>query len=254
MSHLAPRSNVRKTLECAQALRWSVRRGGPWRTDPRQVRNDWLNHRFNLLPESLDLTSGPVLDVGANKGEWTAALLRLVPAVEVVALEPAPLQAELLRDRFSGDRRVLIKQVAASDAVGKAVFHLTEHSHNNSLLTPRDMNKHYGGRSWDEIGQVTVETMPLDSLGVVGPSLIKIDVQGAENLVLAGASTTLARTTAVLLEITASSHYEGDSLANDLDQQMRSVGFAEYRRSDPWVDVKTGSPLWWDACYTRYKR
>lgn len=250
MSYQLPRSRVRKVGESVQAWRWSTLRGGPYLADPRRVRNDWLDQRLNLLPSTTVLTDGPVIDVGANIGDWTARVLRLVPGIrEVVAIEPAPTSAEHMRIRFVGDDRVRVREWAASDSEGMETLHLTAHSHNSSLRVPRDMNEHYGGHSWNVSGAVAVKTRPLDSLGISNCSLIKIDVQGAEAEVLAGAVETLKTARAVLLEITAVSHYEGDASASDLDQQMRSLGFREFRRSDPWVHDNTGEPLWWDACY-----
>ena len=46
--------------------------------------------RLDLLPGWVDLRTGIVADIGANVGDWTAAVLRVVPAARVLAVEPAP--------------------------------------------------------------------------------------------------------------------------------------------------------------------
>src|SRR4051812_4763032 len=63
------------------------------------ARRAWLS-RLHLLPPDLDLTSGLVLDVGANEGNFSAAVLSLAPAATVIAVEPAPGPRERLNARL----------------------------------------------------------------------------------------------------------------------------------------------------------
>jgi FkbM family methyltransferase len=249
---IAPRSRPQKLREAARATAFAAR----YRSfgDPRALRRVWLAGRFDLVPSSVDLTSGPVLDVGANAGGWTASLLRLVPGASVIAFEPAPATAETLRMRFAGDSRVRVEEVAVSDRDGLAKFHQTAESEVSSLRKPRDMNAHYGVTTgWEEVAAVEVRTATLDALvaGTADPPLVKIDVQGAEAAVLAGAKATLARSRAVLMELNVVSHYEDDTLAEGLAELMARHGYVEAGRSDPWLDARTGRPLWYDALFVR---
>lgn len=251
MDWIADRPRSVKVREAVAALRFARKHGGSVR-DPRAARRDHLYGRFHLLPRDVDLRAGLVLDVGANAGDWTAALLRLVPAARVLALEPAPDMADHLRRRFASDARVDVVPVAVSDKCGSADLHVTAHSHNTSLQQPRDMNRDYGVESgWEEVGLVTVETSTLDAL--VGDrdeiSVVKIDVQGAEAQVLRGATTTLRRARAVIIEVNERSHYEGDAAPAEIDSAMRALGYVEVGRSDPWLDARAEKTLWYDACY-----
>lgn len=256
MTWVAERPTGVKLSEMARALAFA-RRNGRRYADPRALRRAWLYGRFNLLPSSVDLQSGVVLDIGANVGDWSGALFQLAPRASAVLFEPAPGPLELLRSRFSDDPRVRLLPFAVSESAGAADFHVTAHGHNSSLRVPLNMNQQYGvSTGWEEVGQVVVRTVALDDLlaDLGSPSLIKIDVQGAEALVLRGAERTLAQGQAVLLEVNARAHYQGDAARGELHGLMLDNGYVEVGRSDPWLDAETGEPLWADVCYLNTRR
>ena len=58
--------------------------------------------RLDLLPGWVDLRAGIVADIGANVGDWSAAVLRVVPEARVLAVEPAPEPLRRLSERFAG--------------------------------------------------------------------------------------------------------------------------------------------------------
>ncbi|MGH3567377.1 MAG: hypothetical protein ACRDRH_15360 [Pseudonocardia sp.] len=51
----------------------------------------------------LDIAIGPVIDVGAGSGLGTAALARVLPAAEILAVEPHPALRTALLARVSAD-------------------------------------------------------------------------------------------------------------------------------------------------------
>jgi len=220
---------------------------------PLRAHRSLHSSHLDLLPRGFDLRTGPVIDVGANEGAWLAAVRVMAPTVEVIALEPSSEMASQLRSRFAGDPGVTIVEAAASDVDGDATFHVTAHSHNSSLRNPRDMDVYYGG-GWQKTKELKVETVRLDTL-LVGqtPSLIKIDVQGAEASVLRGAEEVVARSGAILIEVTTRSHYDGDTLFPELDNRLRALGLTLQSLSGGYPD-ETGRTLWFDACYFRPAR
>jgi hypothetical protein len=56
--------------------------------------------------------------------------------------------------------------------------------------------------------------------------LLKLDVQGAEHLVLAGAPETLRRTRLIWTEVSFVRLYDGSCLFHELHGQLRKSGFA----------------------------
>lgn len=217
----------------------------------RAYRNAWRS-RLHLLPRGLDLRSGVVVDIGANEGSFTNALVTLVPSARVIAVEPAPEPLARLRERFAANPNVTVVGKAMASEVGTAALHLTAHDHNSSLHRPREeMKTLYEDPGWGVVRDVSVETTSLDALVPDETiSAIKLDVQGAELDVLRGAGEALERTQAVLMEVTFVSHYEGDADFQRLNEEMLERGFALTAMSEPGR-TRHGEATWADACYAR---
>lgn len=124
-----------------------------------------------------------VCDIGANVGFNTLLSSRLVgPQGKVLSFEPVPRNLALLRQRVEMNHcaNVTVFDAAVSNAAGEATFSEGANSANGSL----------GGG-----GTLRVRVVCLDDLlrdGVIAPpNLLKIDVEGAEAMVLQGAKTLL---------------------------------------------------------------
>ena len=206
--------------------------------------------RLHLLPSGALGHLRAVVDVGANVGEWSSALLRVAHPDRLLLIEPNPVLSEGLRGRFE-DPRVTVLQAAASDVSGVAALHLTDQTHGSSLLLPRvEMDDLYGS-GYTIRDAVQVPTARLDEVLEAWHeiSLMKIDAQGAELTVLQGATGVLSRTTWILVEVAFQSHYEGDVPFAQLDEWMRSHGFSLSMLADPFVVEER--LMWTDALYAR---
>lgn len=141
---------------------------------------------LSLLPAS-DRVKPVVLDVGANVGSWTAALLSLAPEATVFAFEPSQAAFSRLTDRFSDSPHVTVIQAAVGRANGVATLWADSAGSSLASLTRRRLNHFDIDFSHsEEVSVITLDSWRLDS-GVI-PTLLKIDVEGHELDVLAGAS------------------------------------------------------------------
>lgn len=126
------------------------------------------------------------LDVGAHAGSVLAEMVRLAPRGRHVAWEPLPDFAGDLRRRFPG---VEVRQAALSDVPGEREFAhvLADPGWSGFVARPAP-----GGEAVDTL---TVRAERLDdSLPEgVSPAFVKIDVEGAEEQMLRGATETLRR-------------------------------------------------------------
>jgi len=196
-----------------------------------------------LLPP-IRLDEGLVVDVGANEGGFTDAVLAIEPRARVLAIEPVPVLAEGLRRRYGSDGRVRVDAHAVSDEVGSATLNVTANSVFTSLLEPgQALDQAYADTGTAVTERTEVPTARLDE----PVSVLKIDVQGVEAKLLRGAGATLARTRAVLMEMNFVSHYDGDTTVADLHPLMLELGFVLYGIAPPYVE--SGQALWSDACY-----
>jgi FkbM family methyltransferase len=134
-----------------------------------------------------------VLDVGANIGIFSVLAARLVgPAGRVVGFEPGPdnlarLAANL---RLNGVMNVTVVDQPVSDRIEPVTFHLNSDNEGaHSLWNPAN-NPGYS-RSRENPRSIVTRTTTIDAevarLGLPPPRLIKIDAEGAEHRVLAGA-------------------------------------------------------------------
>ncbi len=150
-------------------------------------RVDWENMRrllaFTLGPDSA------CVDIGAHRGLVLEEILRVAPTGQHIAFEPIPwLAAELAK----GFPRVEVHQIALSDSDQTVDFsHVSGDAEGLSGFRSRALPPGVEA----EITQISVQTARLDDVldPDYAPTLIKLDVEGAELQVLAGARGTLKR-------------------------------------------------------------
>lgn len=130
-----------------------------------------------------------VFDVGAHAGNRTRALAAL--GCRVVALEPQPDFARLLRLLFGRHPRVSVLEAAAGDRTGTAVLSVSDRTPTMTTLAAawradRERDPVFAGVRWDREVAVTLVTLDALAARYGPPAFVKIDVEGAEPAVLAG--------------------------------------------------------------------
>lgn len=155
---------------------------------PLDARGEHLLFYGFALPEpalAFVQSGGVAIDVGANLGEWAVPLARAVGAGgRVLCCEPNPVVAAALAAtlRINNLGQAEVLQLAVSDADGEGRFAIDRGDSGLSRLAAAGILVPL--RALDSL----VEEAALDRL-----DLIKIDVEGHEAAVLAGATQTLQR-------------------------------------------------------------
>lgn len=140
-----------------------------------------------------------ILDIGANVGAWTAAALEVAPTAVIHAFEPSAVAFEELTERFENDPRVRAHQLAIGASVGQAELFTNVPGSGLASLTRRRLDHH--GIALDRSEFVSLDTLDAWSARTkVSADLMKIDVEGHELDVLAGAATALAAVAVVQFE------------------------------------------------------
>ena len=169
-----------------------------------------------------------VVDVGANVGQWSNMLLNCVTPEKLIIVEPMPDAFRILQQKFGSNPRVELHNVAVGERESIETLKITRDTTGASLLQPREEMRAVIGGNWTVTSEIQVKMTTLDQLLVDldEVSLLKIDVQGYEKPVLAGAKQTLAKTKFVLVELNFMPQYDGGSWFGDVHQILaRDFGF-----------------------------
>lgn len=167
-----------------------------------------------------------LIDVGANKGQFSLAFRTLRPDASITAFEPLPDAADRFAALFAGDARCSLQRVALFDAAGEAEFHVTDRSDSSSLFEPGEGAAQAFGVHNARTIRVPVkrldECVALSSLE--RPILIKIDVQGAELGVLKGCAD-LELADFIYVELSFVELYGGQPLYGAIAEYLAGRGF-----------------------------
>jgi FkbM family methyltransferase len=212
--------------------------------------------RVELLPRRSLGGIRTVVDVGANTGQWLEAFLQFVPVETVHAFEPNPHCLAILRSKAAacrGSTDIKLHGCAVGDRTGSARLHVTRASALASLLAPSpELAKEYPG-SAELVSEIDVKVVRLDDAlsDVPEIDLLKLDVQGFERWVIAGAPETLARTKMVLIEMNFIRHYSGElGMAGLASLLSETIGFEYHNASLPHRTAE-GRAAWFDAVFVR---
>jgi FkbM family methyltransferase len=192
-----------------------------------------------------------VFDVGAHEGQSLGEFASLFPGAAIFSFEPVPATFAALSQAARGRPRSHVFNLALADAPGPRVIRCGRHSALNSLLPP---DTEYAWPTAPLEEQLTVECDTLDAVAarhrVDVIDLLKIDVQGAEALVLAGARQWLAagRIRSVKLEVLFLALYETQPSFATLLSVMAGHGFHFAGLYDEFYDTN-GWLCWGDALF-----
>lgn len=171
-------------------------------TSPATNGEDWL----------LDTVAGSCqtfVDIGANVGEWSLAMLERAPLARGIVVEPSEEALAVLRGSSLVDRVTLIA-AAASEKPGTATFFEEPGAGRTSSLHAHAANSAARKR---EVDVTTVDKLLAES-GWDKIDVLKVDAEGNDFLVLRGAA---------------------DALKN------QKIGILQFEYNEPWL--KSGATL-----------
>lgn len=173
------------------------------------------------------------VDVGAHHGLYSIHASKIVGSEgRVIAVEPNPPSLERLRANIALNRlaNVTVEPVAFGQAEGKLRLYSSA-SENTALASLAEANARQAGESTQS---VDVPVIPMDvvmaRLGAKRIGVIKIDTEGAEVLVLRGATETLRMHRPVLvMEVV---DHQLRNLGSSLAELEALLAAAGYRQAD----------------------
>lgn len=170
-----------------------------------------------------------VIDVGANKGQFSLFALEAWPGCRVIAFEPLPGPAATYRALLAGVPSVRLVQAAVGPEAGPVAIHLAEREDSSSLLPIAERTAAIFPQARSAGRTVTAEAGPLarfvcpDELR--GRVLLKLDVQGFELEALKGCEPFLEQIEHVYVECSYVELYRGQALIGEVRSFLNERGF-----------------------------
>jgi FkbM family methyltransferase len=197
-----------------------------------------------------------VFDVGASDGRFGAELRRFGYRGRIVSFEPLPDAYAKLADRASDDSRWTTVPYALGSESGEVVLNVAGNSGASSSILPM-LDRHMVAAP--EAGVVATETVQQHRLDEVWRDFapeqsrlfLKVDVQGYEQNVLAGARELLNHCSGVQLELSFVPLYEGSMSYRGALDEMERLGLTLMLLDPGFRDRMTGQVLQADAAFFR---
>ena len=192
-----------------------------------------LSHDFILR---FGLLSDYLIDIGANRGNFTDHFFRTTKRNKALLVEPIPALAKALHDKYRANKEVLIVEKALSDNKRKSLFYVANNDGQSSSLS--DIGERHLIASPDTVvvNSFELESQTLDNITSsikYEKIFLKIDVQGHELAVLKGAIETLKKVIAIHIEVSNQHLYDNDTLGFNVWSFLNDHGFVLYG-IDPW--------------------
>jgi FkbM family methyltransferase len=172
------------------------------------------------------LDARTVIDVGANKGQFSLAARYLFPTAMIYAFEPLERARDLYHSVVPGPVRMY--DLALGAQAGSATFFIASRADSSSLLAPgKGQELAYGvGLASETIVSVERLETVMAAEALASPVLLKMDVQGAELDVLQGAASLLPLVQAIYCEVSFVELYERQPMASAIVSFLDDHGFS----------------------------
>lgn len=196
-----------------------------------------------------------VLDVGANVGQYATLLRRAGYSGRIVSCEPLSGAFEQLQRRAAGDEAWTTLRTAVGRERGETSINVSANSFSSSLLPMTDAHRESAPGS----AYVASETVPMTTVRALMAgneleperTLLKIDTQGYEAEVLAGAGDLVETLGAVQLELSFVELYEGQELFDAHYARMRELGYRLHIVEPGFSSPDDGRMLQVDGLFVR---
>jgi len=195
-----------------------------------------------------------VLDVGAHTGEFAQRIRAILPNAELICFEPLQEPFSKLTQRFAGQPGFRAVRCALGEKAGQCEIHHNEYAPSSSLLPMADLHKqsfNFAVKGEAEVIEVRRLSDVARELNLRDPLLLKLDVQGFEDKVIAGGEDVVAGTKIIIIEVSFQRLYEGGPLFDDIYRMLKERGFIYHGNFDQLLSPKDGRALQADAIFCR---
>lgn len=143
----------------------------------------------NLITDAVSGECFSVIDVGANKGDWTNYFIEKNPSAKMLLFEPSAAAYHHLLKEFSSNPNIRIDNEAVSDSEGETYFFEEDDMGETSSLVSTFSNT----SAKKTLVKITTIDKALERHHLNKVDFLKIDAEGYDLHVLKGAANSLAQ-------------------------------------------------------------
>jgi len=220
----------------------------------RRLGFDVARTRPRLVDFLADRGVDQVIDVGANTGQFASELRHNGYTGNIISLEPVSSVFAVLEQNAAGDDKWRALKVGAGARSEEVEIHVSEDTRFSSINAMTAAAEEFDVHS-RAVASETISIKTLDELfaDLAGTIFLKIDTQGHEPNVIAGAGQFLSRVCGVQMELPCIQLYEGSWSFGEAVNRMEASGFkifqmepVNYSKADPValveLDIVFGRP------------
>ena len=229
---------VKKILE---ATGFELRRINIGHTEPKR---DWIKN----------LNIRTVLDVGANTGQFAAEIHAILPEAAIYSFEPLRDCYGLLVEKMSHVPKFRAFDFALGSEPSEIEMHRHEFTPSSSLLEMGELHKRaFPFTSKEALEKIAVKRLDdvASDLDLAENIMIKIDVQGFEDRVIAGGLKTIQTAKLLIVETSFESLYDDQPLFDTIYETLKRMGLAYHGNFGQLLNPIDGNILQADAIFIK---
>ena len=196
-----------------------------------------------------------IVDGGAYKGTFSAAMAAAFPQASIHAFEPTPASHELLAETARGFCQIERHRLALGAHGGTAVFYSNASPLTNSL----QRSSEHGHRHFHDLvageEELQVSVVALADFarerGISAFDIVKLDLQGNELDALRGVGDLIDKVQVALVEVHFVPLYESAPVFSEIEVFFRMKGLVLYQLYDLVRSPDNGRLLYGDALFVK---
>jgi FkbM family methyltransferase len=168
-----------------------------------------------------------IVDVGSSNGGFVRKIRPVFPLAKIYCFEPVQVSFHELLDKTKLDNNLQAFNYGLCHKSGTATFYLSSRIGSSSLLAMTNLHKIVYPSS-AQITTTSIDVKRLDEvkeLKLGNHNMLKLDVQGAELLVLQGASNILSQFEIVFTEVNFATLYSENATLSNLALYLSNYNF-----------------------------
>tara|TARA_R110002020_G_scaffold47937_2_gene137028 strand:+ start:87251 stop:88120 length:870 start_codon:yes stop_codon:yes gene_type:complete len=251
---LKNRFSKKKSLIMKQLIIKSLKKLG-YKLAKAPIMLNELEVKYDFIPKHrwiLNYKFSFIIDVGANRGQFAARFRALFPEAIIYSFEPIPEVYDQLCKRFEKDANFKGFNLGLGKESGEINFFQNEFSDSSSALPMKNLHKENFPKTTNE-KQIEIKVECLDtvmkSISISHPLLIKIDVQGFEEMVIIGGEKTIRSASVVIVEVSFRELYEDQVYFKTIYDHMQRLGFSYSGNYGQLLSPIDGSVLQADSIF-----